>query len=486
MAKSAVRYVKLAQCVYLCMLTVYTILREVVPLQVLIGSSLLSYGMFGLGLAVAAAGVVVDRSSLKIRNIWLLAAFIGACVLSSVINFRFEFISNVKAIGWMCIFFFLLYPCGIRGEKEEGGSIRAVFISAVVTFSVLVAVCLPMYFLNVDYTYLKESGTISNQGFSNQYMRLWGVFQDANSAAVYASAALMMAICLFVRYRNVVVRCLLGLCGVMLITFVVLTGSRTAELVLLIVCGWAALYTALTKWGRGWKKVVVAAGACLAAVALCYGLLSGIQFSLPYLQRTVERGTGAGIVQAAQGMYERVYRLGRIELKATEKPEQPPESEDDEVDTLDRIDLEGKDDVSNGRFVKWMDALEIFSKSPVVGASPRGISAFGKVHCPDNTISKYGYAAHNFLLEILAGTGLIGLTIALLILFRTMLIPVQAALKSKFDAKLLAFSSMALVLVCASVLVSDLFFILTFGGVVFWLSVGVINGMQTAPREENV
>lgn len=485
MANSVQRYVNISRYVYLCMLTVYTILREVVPLQNVIGSSLLSYGFFGLGLAVVAAGVAVDRSYLKVRNIWILVAFIGACILSMVINFRYELVSNVKAVGWMCIFFFLLYPYGVHRECDRKRGVHAVFITAVVTFSVLVALSLPMYFLNVDYTYLKETGTVSNQGFSNQYMRLWGVFQDANSAAVYASVGLVMAIYLFAKYRNVIIRCLLGLCAVMLIMFIVLTGSRTAELVSLIACGWAALYLALTRWGKGWKKIAFSAAACLMAVVFCYGLMTGVQLSLPYAQRAAEQITKSHTVESVHSLYEGVYRFGQVELKGTEKPEEPPES-DDEVESLDRIDLEGKDDVSNGRFVKWMDALEIFSKSPVVGASPRGISAFGKDHCPDNTISKYGYAAHNFLLEILAGTGLVGFVIAMVILFRTMLVVVKAALKKEFDGTLLAVSSMALMLVCASVLVSDLFFILTFGGVVFWLCAGIINGMETINTVEGV
>lgn len=138
--------------------------------------------------------------------------------------------------------------------------------------------------------------------------------------------------------------------------------------------------------------------------------------------------------------------------------------------------MQEKGDISNGRFEIWLTALELYTFAPIFGVSPRGASAFGAAHLSDKDISLYQYSMHNTLLEVLTGTGAIGLILILAILLNTLIIIVKRTLKKPFSLNFVSYSSGLLLLLCSSMLLSDLFFNLTFGGLAFWLALGLING----------
>ena len=76
-------------CIYLCLMTVYTLLREVVVRDKLVGNSLLSYAFFGVGFLLIGAKWLYDRAFFQIRNIWILVGFLVVCVVSTLLNFHF-------------------------------------------------------------------------------------------------------------------------------------------------------------------------------------------------------------------------------------------------------------------------------------------------------------------------------------------------------------------------------------------------------------
>lgn len=479
--------------VYLCLMTVYTLLREVVVLERIIGNPILSYAVFGIGILLIGAKWLYDRSFFCVKNIWLLIAFVAVCVISALINFRFDLVSNVKAIGWMCIFFFLMYPNGYRSSLERSREISAVFITSVITVSILVAVSLPMYFCNVDYTFYKTTGAFVNHGFSRGYMRLWGVFQEANSAAVYVSAALFMAFYLFKKNKSKLVRAFLVVDCFMMIVFIVLTNSRTIQLGLMLISAWAALYMALTRLSiNKIKRFFVSAVSCVLAVVLCYSAFAAVRYALPYVKYGLSQITSRRTTKAIHLVYDRAYQLGKVNvidgyLSSDGTHDDSNELEmPDEPQILDRTDLEGKDDYSNGRFQRWSDGFKVFLKSPIYGVSPRGIASFAKEYCPDTYIAKYNYNIHNAYIEILAAAGVLGAAFMLLFLFKFALFVLKNVFSKKVTPGFLVCSSIALLLAFAAFLASDLFFNLTFGGIIFWLVIGNLSRDEvTIQQKEN-
>ena len=483
------KYLYLIRSIYLCMLTAYTILREVIPLRFIIGSGVLSYAFFFIGLILVATNIWLDRDHTTKANVGLFIAFIAVCIISTLINFKYDFISNVRAIGWTCLFFFLLYPTGFHSKVNNNREVNGICITAIITFSILVFISLPMYFFDVDYTYLNENiiGTESSQGFSNAFVRLWGVFGDPNTAAVYAFVALIMGVYLFRKYKKLWVRILLVISWVLTVLFVVLSGSRTAKWFILVVCGFAAFYIAVTLIkGKKLKKVTLSCISCALAVVIAYGAFVGLSHALPQVKKGVKTVCGTSITTFVHSAYDGLYKVGGVEVTSGFLSEDNGNNGGNQDGSgggqggnggsLTRPDVQEKGDISNGRFEIWLAALELYTFAPIFGVSPRGAAAFGAVHLPDNNISLYEYSMHNTLLEVLTGTGAIGLILILAILLNALIIIVKRTLKKPFSLNFVSYSSGLLLLLCSSMLLSDLFFSLTFGGLAFWLALGLING----------
>lgn len=471
------------RCIYMAFLTVYTIAREVIPLQYLIGTSIMTYGIFILGMLIIGSSIVIDKQYYKIFNIPAMILFIIVCAVTTIVNYQYAFIDNIKAISWMLIFYFVVYPVGYFDKRNGYKITKVIFGIAVVVMTLLMLISLPMYFFDVDFTYYNDNiiGTISSQGFSREFMRLWGIFGDTNTASVYAIAIAYMAVYLFDKQKRRSIRILLIISIVLSGIFVALSGSRTAYVALGVSLAWMGFYFFLAKKKDKKRKFVYAVVCAITCAGIGVGTMSITRLALPHIKG--EFGTYVKISSVLQihEIYEKMYQIGDTDVIDNYLINSGDSddigsllSSQNSIEELKRNDLQEKDDISNGRIAKWMDALEIFMASPLVGASPRGAMEFGRVYCPDNDISQYGVAAHNFLLEILMGTGIVGVLVALIILVRGALRVLNLAFKEFFKIEIMIFGAVLLGFVCASLFVSDLFFVLTFGGTAFWYLLGAV------------
>lgn len=465
------------------MLAIYALLREVLPLESLMGSSLLTYGFFGLGILLILWELAVSRDMLKKPNMYILLAFFLIGIISTLINFHYALVSNIKGMGWMFIYFFLAFPYGHSQREKLFADIRPVFYVLIVTMVVLVAASLPMYLWNVDYTFFNfnASGITSNAGFSKAYMRLWGVFQEANRAAIYVLVTMILAGYLAVKEKKLVVRILLVAAILFLNLYVVLALSRTAQLAMLVACGWAAFYVAFTKLrGKMVKKALISAGCFVLAMALCFLVTKGAATVLPYVKYAVQKNTTTEQNESIHLMYDAVYKASGVNItsgywEVKDEILEPDEVEDvpAEPEVLERTDE--KEDVTNGRILRWMEGLMVFAKTPLIGTSPRGTVAYAKEHLPDTLMAQYNRVIHNGFLEVLAGTGILGFALVLLLMLKAAGTILKRTWTQEFNAELLMISVLLVVLVIAGVLTSDLFFILSFGGVFFWFALGCIS-----------
>lgn len=463
-------------CIYLCLMVVYTLLREVIVFDGIIGSSLLSYAFFGIGLLLIGARFFFDREYFCVKNIWLLVAFIAVSVLSTLINFRFDFISNVKAIGWMCVFFFICYPVGHQSKEERARNIHAVFVTSIITMTVLLLTSLPMYFMHIGYTYFNgnAAGTYSTQGFSSMYMRLWGIFIEPNRAAVYTLAVLLMAIYLFIKNKKRGIRILLSLFGVLSVLYIVLSSSRTAQASLFAVGGWMAFYCCYTrKEQKPLKKLLLSVGSGVLAVLLCYCTIAALSLALPYAKKGIRTVVPTTVEDSVHQAYDAAYKASGLDVKyGYFDPSENSEEDEEELETLHRTDMEEKDDISNGRFLRWEEGIQVFLKAPIFGTSPRGVSSFAKLHAPNTTLAKYDRVIHNAFLEVLAGVGAVGFLMIFALLLMVAVALLKATFKEQYNLDTLIMGALALNLVICGLLTSDLFFNLTFGGIIFWLTLG--------------
>lgn len=503
-----------AKGIYLCMLTVYALLREVLSIQEIVGSSLITYVFFCVGVLLAAVMVLSDTKAFLRKSQWLPMIFLVTCCVSTIVNRRFDFMSNVKAIAWMTLYFMLLLP--EHGNAAEERNHRWIITTAVVAVSVLALISVPMYYFDVDYTYVKSSGFYNNQGFSQEYMRLWGVYIDSNTAGVYSLVGICFAVYLFAKTKKLFVRILLGAVCIVLFQMVALTNSRTALVALLAAAAWIGVCIAFSRGsGSPGKRIFTTLLAAVITAAVAYGAYGAVQFGMPYVKVALQRSMKPASSAAVHHAYDRLFKSSTlnitdgffvevpVETETTEPTaaEMPVETEAAEhtateadpietttpvVESLNRTDK--KSDFSNGRFTKWTEVLEVFQHMPILGASPRGISSAAKQINPSGSVAKFNFAAHNALLEVLAGTGILGFAVAIAILVWLAWAILRSVFSGKTSQEILLYGTVLLIMVCEMMFISDVFFVLTFGGIVFWLAAGRIfaidpGAARTAKKE---
>lgn len=539
MKKQYGQIVLTAKGVYLCFLTVYALLREVLAIQKIAGSSVITYGFFGVGVLVAAASFICNKKAFFRKSLWLPMVFLVICIVSTLVNHKHDFMANIKAVSWMLLYFTLLLP----QSKNKAGERRVrkwVMVTALVTMTVLVFISLPMYFFNVDYTYVKDTGFVNNQGFSHQYMRLWGVFNDANTAAIYSILCICFAAYLFIKSKKKAVRILLVFSCVMLFQIVVLSSSRSAMVAFAAAVIWVGLCIAFsgTKDDKR-KRIIASVLATVIAAGASLGLYMAVKFLMPYEKLAIQNIASQSFQAAIHKAYDGFYKSSGLNITegyyveppvvpepVTPEPSQPelttvptsdtvteitepettvtePETTVTEPETtvtepvtqspvtepmiptepatevvkpaaedLGRTDK--KDDLSNGRFKKWRETFEVFQNLPILGASPRGISSAAKQINPNGSVAKFNMAAHNSLLEVLAGTGILGFLAVIGILVCLVMIILKKLFSGKTNYEFIMFSAVLLVVAVEMIFLSDVFFSLTFGGIAFWMASGRI------------
>ena len=269
--------------IFLCILTIYAILREIIPLEHIIGSQILSTAMFFLCLFFLAINIFSNPKHFKFKNSLFFIFFICSAVISILLNFNFSFVSNIKALLWMIVFLLYIYPQGYHIMSKDTNKLNTYMKIIIATMSFLVFVSIIMFFWDVDYEFNKTTGAFTNQGFSNQYVRLWGVFQEANYAAVYSSIALFMSIYSFFQNKNKLTRIWLITCSVLFFVFIILSGSRTALLSNLVAFVWFVFYKQINKKGKNsFKKTAYALFSAILSVVVLFGAYTTIKFVLPY------------------------------------------------------------------------------------------------------------------------------------------------------------------------------------------------------------
>lgn len=274
-------------------------------------SALVFMGCFGFLFLSALS----NKKYFKVPNLALFIAFLGVICISSILNKEFSFSLNINAILWMFVFLFYLYPQGYHMLCNKPKYITVLFTVIVVILTALMLISLPMYIYDVDYDFYKTTGAFTNQGFSNQYIRLWGVFQEANYGAVYSAVGLIIAIYLFSKTKKVLPRILLVFSSSLFMSFIVLSGSRTTQLITIVISAWTALYISLTKLNSTNKKrYILSVVSCILAIITYIGIFTTVKNVLPYIKVAIRNNTTYEKYEEIHKDYDSFYQNGDVNV----------------------------------------------------------------------------------------------------------------------------------------------------------------------------
>ena len=464
--------------IFLCFMTVYVAVREVSPLHFLIGSQIVSAAVFLCGFGLIVAGWFASGACFADRRTDVLALFIAVTALSCAINFKYGFADNIKALGALVLFFFLLFDAGIgKPPARRRYEIDCITGVLCVVWALFTLISFSMFMLSIYYS-VDEGGSFAfDQGFSTTLNRLWGVFHDPNYAGFITDVTILASARFIVNTRKAAVRAVHIVNILLQIGFLTLAGSRSANLIL--IAGTVVFVFHLLCAGKnkpnGAKKYLKNAAAAGLCGAVCLGLIIGGQYLLPYVRSVnalLPERIPCSVTAAINAWYERsdleildsviAYGEDGISFDPGNGPIKRTDTTEDMVDG----------DVSHGRFDRWSQTLQIFSSTPVFGTSPRNLSSYAKQYYPDTLMAKYGMVPHNGYLDILAGTGVLGAAVFLLFFIPAVIALLKKYFQFEDDIDFTFSAATAFMLAASALFVSDLFFMVSVGAFFFWTFFG--------------
>lgn len=445
------RIVNHAVMLYIVVSIAVCCIGRIIPINKLIGTNLNSM-MFNLLAFFGAMLLFIDFFTTKCwkkgKNIFVLYGFVCIIFLSSVWNYRYGVVDNVKTIVWTIIQIGLIYTFYNRFDRSE----VTIFLNRIwqilntgwffpVIYSLYQFMILEKYKTRIDGRYVR-------QGFYEN--RLFGIFNDPNYAAVTSLCVMISCVYLLKRVKNKFYDVFLIINLIVQFLYIVLSGSRTAQVCMIVVLGvygWLRWHINNRKEERTLRKKILG--------YVC----------IPFLS--------AAIVSGAFAVGQKGVLLLPMSYFYLTTGEIPESIQFDGEDELTKRKDGQADNISNNRSTIWKAYLEGMKGDILLGGSPRNVLEKWQEKNPTGYLAETNYETHNGYLYVLVGTGILGLSV----LFIYAILYARRVILHVIDTIQLAdeFIFIAAILITILTYVfffTDLFFIHSLTSVLFWLHCG--------------
>lgn len=449
--------------IYVITYFIYLTALQIVPVrlffdQVGIGSILYS-GFILVGAILLLVNFVFGRAGLKERAYIFPVLFLIAGLLSSIVHYQYDFFSNIKLLCCMAIqfsCFYMLKPKWSGKNPREIANILLQLFLALWTIAAIVSLgeFVIGYGCQLDDSYGDLSGR--RLGFIDQ--RLFGVFGDINYAATGSNIVLLGSIFFFLKNRGKKFpQCYYFFCALFNWIFIVLSGSRTALLTLLVSAFIISFFLI-------WKQIVLKRKQ------------KALQFFAPILLSVAF----VGLIYGAYVTTEKVSSYVPVAYERLVESDSGVKGDNDRKVNLKRSDVYNSDNISNNRFEIWKDCISVWKTTPIVGATPRGFLGYAQEKFDPNLyIIQVDYESmHSGYISILAFSGIIGAVVSLAwiaFLFTTVLrylLKKENMTDCNYNQVVFAFSGILIGLV-SSMTLTTMFYSILATDAVFWLLCGL-------------
>lgn len=362
---------------------------------------------------------------------------------------------NLFKLCWMTIQFCLVYSCAFRLPKEQlEERIKTLFYALLTVWVFGCCISFVQYVNQIEYQEvvnpLAQDSSANWQGFHDN--RLYGIFYTLNHAAYVSLFFAIIAAACTLREKRIWVKVFLVAAQVALIVYIVLSGSRSAQIALLVcalIAAWFIIRSAL-KVGKRWKPALFCVVAVLVIVLCCFGY-KGLK-------------TGLAQIPSLKGNSDIDTNQGNI---------------------LDRTNLENSAD---GRLKIWSDYISLRDEIGLTGLSPGNYMPYIlqehpelfivysiKHHHPGKYNSGIIYHVHSGYMMVYVSAGILGVLALAAFMVLCMLRLICVIWKNK---KLSAWLVCAALLVVAgaisAVFDEGLFFQNNPQTTMFWFALGLL------------
>ena len=324
---------------FLSVISFYCMAGLIVPLQAISANKFVTLGMTLMGVLLGLYNFFIKKAYLTVRKIEYLILFFIMNILIAVLVVKYGFSTNIKNLVVFFIYFFALYPAFQSFTVKKARALFDVFFSVITvanTIGVLVSIW--QFFMLQGYRVFNYKGLLIRQGFVES--RLFGILANPNYLSIIS---LMVVIYLWMRLSlyNTVLKTLAISSILLNFAYIVLSGSRTTYICLVVVAFLYALMTA--NWTKKTKSLLTV----LVTVGLIFVGYNGIKYS------------------------------SDIYLKAHSAQIQKNQENGDNNLSLERTDT-SEENISNNRFAIWQSTASFIPRRPLFGYSGGNWYELGK------------------------------------------------------------------------------------------------------------
>lgn len=454
---------------YLFFNIIYNLFGWIVPVKLVTPEAIDSfiYIVMGLlGAVLAAIDIILNPYWRKTRYCWILHAFLVIMVISTVLNMSFGYLSNLKTIVWTGIQFILFYSLYQRIEKEKAMRYLGILWKILAVIWIIPVLYSVFQFLVLDSYYTLIWGKKIKQGLVEN--RLFGIFSDPNYAAIVSLLLIIGMIFLISRTEKRWKKIIYVAYSILLFAYMVLSGSRTAEIGLIMT---TVIYVyALCKKTKGdGKQIVKMMLACILGAFLVVSGWEASKLGLEQLPKAV-----------SEVPFVREYKESKKDAEnksVTDKKEQMDKNL--KSTTESKKVLERKDgkagNISNNRVEIWKSYIGGMGNHLIFGMSPRNYVQVFVAENPDSYIAQTDYETHNGYLYVFVATGFAGSILMLIFIILQIKDTWRIFFKEQMDIECLT-----CILIVANIAVftfffTELFFVNTMLAALFWSVLGMLD-----------
>ncbi len=422
----------------------------------------------------------------KTKGIILLILFLLSYVLSSVITIQYGVSSNIKAIIWMGMQFFLLYAYDsnrtVEEIKREAIIIGWVIIGYTFIVSLLGIGCFALVYNN--YVIVNDVATIT--GFL--WNRLWGFYSDPNYGAILSIISFVLSFFFILKYKRKGITVFLIINMITEMFYITFSDSRTAQVSMAVTFAWmAVIFVRKVRFVEVLKpflRIIVIGGITLAVVISSFACVQGIKI------------VGNKYLDSVKNPDSVLFYWFDAEKRESYTPniviDDDPEIKDFVIGRpVEDMGGEGGD-VSNRRFSIWGSAIEVFKTKPLTGVSFRNVVPYALENLPETYIvnnNQTNFASmHNLFMDVLVSHGLLG--IGLFIAFMILVLIAIFKKLFKLDRQDYIFYGLVLSIIVpifvSSFFYSEILYINTSGAVIFWIALGYLMNLSDKLQKEEI
>ncbi|MFC4771154.1 O-antigen ligase family protein [Enterococcus hermanniensis] len=423
-------------------------------------------GLVGEILFISQLLKVLKQRNFKYYN-WLLIAFLTVLFLSTIVNYKFSPIGNIKVLAWQAIFLLMIYSTIFHDFNNQ--LFFDIFRNIIVIFGFFMSiVSLAMFAIRFSYsTGLENKQNPLRIGIVEN--RLFGSYTDPNYAAVMAVVIIILSLYYLLGYQKLKTGLRLFYTAniIIQIMYIGLSGSRNGLIVLTLVTFtfifFKLFHSVKTKAYNIYIRVIISLILAMFCAAMSFV-----------------------VVDQTKNLLAKTPAITAFDGSKFLKKENDKNINHDKSVSLVRKDVSDSSDVSNLRFTIWKSAVDIFKENPLLGVPPKSLHEYAEKKMPTTYLAKTKLAVHNAYINVLVSTGTIGAIIMLIFLLKAIVNSIISAFtrdifsKNSHGYHLLA----VLTLFLSGFFHNEMFLMATSSALIFWVFLASVQAKNELIKED--